>query len=76
MSHLFLLVQFQNPGEGLSTLGIIEFLVDGIVKLEFVPIAEEFKRTLTIRKMRQVYHSTLIHPFEITREGIKILEVT
>lgn len=60
----------------LSTLGIIEFLVDGIIKLEFVPIAEEFKRTLSIRKMRQVNHSTLIHPFEIRKEGIKILKIT
>jgi len=72
----FLVGTIPESGEGLSTLGIIEFLVDGIVKLEFVPIAEEFKRTLTIRKMRQVNHSTLIHPFEITREGIKILKVT
>lgn len=65
-----------ESSEDLSTLGIIEFLVDGIIKLEFVPIAEEFKRTLSIRKMRQVNHSTLIHPFEISGEGIKILKIT
>jgi len=64
-----------EEGEKLSTLGIIEFLVDGIIKLDFVPVVEKFKRTLTIRKMRRVNHSTLIHPFEITREGIKILEI-
>ncbi len=56
----------------LSNLGIIEYLVDGIIKLEYVPVTEEFKRTLTVRKMRRVNHSTYIHPFEITGEGIKI----
>jgi KaiC/GvpD/RAD55 family RecA-like ATPase len=72
----FLVGTIPESGEDLSTLGIIEFLVDGIIKLEFVPIAEEFKRTLVVRKMRQVNHSTLIHPFEITGEGIKILKIT
>lgn len=56
----------------LSNLGIIEYLVDGIIKLDYIPVTEEFKRTLTIRKMRRIDHSTYIHPFEITREGIKI----
>ncbi|OYT43505.1 MAG: hypothetical protein B6U88_00775 [Candidatus Aenigmarchaeota archaeon ex4484_56] len=59
----------------LSSSGIIEYLVDGIIKLDFVPIAEEYKRTLTIRKMRRVNHSTLIHPFEISKGGIKILKI-
>lgn len=56
----------------LSNLGIIEYLVDGIIKLDYIPVTEEFKRTLTIRKMRRIDHSTYIHPFEITGEGIKI----
>ena len=56
----------------LSNLGIIEYLVDGIIKLDYIPVTEEFKRTLTIRKMRRINHSTYIHPFEITKEGIKI----
>ncbi len=72
----FLVGTIPESSEDLSTLGIIEFLVDGIIKLEFVPIAEEFKRTLSIRKMRQVNHSTLIHPFEITRDGIKVLKIS
>lgn len=58
--------------EVLSNLGIIEYLVDGIIKLDYIPVTEEFKRTLTIRKMRRINHSTYIHPFEITSEGIKI----
>ena len=62
--------------EVLSTTGIIEFLTDSVIKLDFVPVAEEFKRTLTVRKMRRTDHSILIHPFEITREGVKIIEIT
>ena len=34
--------------EVLSSSGLVEFLTDSVVKLDFVPIAEEFKRTLTI----------------------------
>jgi KaiC/GvpD/RAD55 family RecA-like ATPase/intein/homing endonuclease len=61
--------------EALSLSGIIEFVVDGVIKLDFVPVAEEFKRTLTIRKMRRTDHSIYIHPFEITKEGLKIIEI-
>ncbi len=61
--------------EALSTTGIIEFLTDSVIKLDFVPVAEEFKRTLTVRKMRRTDHSILIHPFEITKEGVKVIEI-
>lgn len=59
----------------LSISGIIEFFVDSVIKLEFLPIAEEFKRTLTIRKMRRTDHSIYIHPFEMTKNGLKVLEI-
>ena len=59
----------------LSISGIIEFFVDAVIKLEFLPVSEEFKRTLTIRKMRRTDHSIYIHPFEITKSGLKILEI-
>jgi KaiC/GvpD/RAD55 family RecA-like ATPase len=61
--------------ETLSTSGIIEFLSDSVIKLDFVPVAEEFKRTLTVRKMRRTDHSVLIHPFEITKIGVRIIEI-
>lgn len=64
-----------ETSEGLTGGGIIEYLVDGIVKLEFTPIAEEYNRTLTIRKMRRTNHSTEIHPFKITKYGLKLIEV-
>ncbi len=63
-----------ETSEGLSGGGIIEFLVDTVILLEFVPVAEEHKRTLTIRKMRRTDHRTEIFPFDITRDGIKIFD--
>ena len=60
---------------GLSGSGVIEFIVDSIIKLDFVPVAEEFKRTLTIRKMRRTNHSTLIHPFDVTPLGLRVIEI-
>lgn len=59
----------------LSISGIIEFFVDSVIKLEFMPVAEEFKRTLTIRKMRRTDHSIFIHPFEITKDGLKVVKI-
>ena len=64
-----------ETSEGLSGGGIIEYIVDSVIKLDFVPIAEEFKRTLTIRKMRRTDHSVLIHPFVITKDGLKVVEI-
>lgn len=64
-----------ETSEALSSAGILEYLVDSVLKLDFVPVAEEFKRTLTIRKMRRTDHSTMIHPFEIAKFGLKIIEI-
>jgi circadian clock protein KaiC len=65
----------QEESNALSMGGVIEFFVDTIIKLEFLPVAEEFKRTLTIRKMRRTDHSILIHPFDVTKSGLKIIKI-
>jgi len=64
-----------ETSDALSGRGIVEYIVDSIIKLNLIPVTEEFKRTLLIRKMRRTDHSTLVHPFEITKDGIKIIEV-
>ncbi len=64
-----------EASEALSGGGIVEYIVDTVIKMEFVPVAEEFKRTLTIRKMRRTDHSTLIHPIDITKDGLKVIEI-
>jgi len=64
-----------ETSEALSGGGIVEFIADAVIKLDFVPVAEEFKRTLNIRKMRRTNHSIYIHPFEISKTGLKLIEV-
>lgn len=64
-----------ETSDGLSGSGIIEYLVDGVLRLDFVPVSEDYKRTITIRKMRRTNHSTLIHPFEMTPKGLKIITI-
>jgi KaiC/GvpD/RAD55 family RecA-like ATPase len=71
----FLTGTIPETSEALSGGGIVEYIVDTVVKMEFVPVAEEFKRTMTIRKMRRTNHSTLIHPFEITKKGLRVIEI-
>ncbi len=64
-----------ETSEGLSGGGIIEFLVDAVLLLEFVPVSEGHNRTLTIRKMRRTEHDVAIMPFEITPDGLEITDV-
>ncbi len=66
-----------TTGEYSSTdeSNLMESIVDCVIKVDFVPVAEDYKRTLTIRKMRRTDHSTLIYPFTITKKGIKIIDL-
>jgi len=58
----------------LSRFGFEEFIVDGIIVLHYMEYAAGgIPRSLVIRKMRRTNHGTDIYPFEITREGIKVL---
>lgn len=54
---------------GLSRDTISEFLVDGVVTLQYVMIGIESSRNLMIRKMRATAHSENIHPIEF-KEGV------
>jgi circadian clock protein KaiC len=64
-----------ETSESLSGGGIVEFIADAVIKLDFVPVAEEFKRTINIRKMRRTDHSIYIHPFDISKTGLRIIEL-
>ncbi len=67
--------EIPETSEGLSRNEIIEFLADGVMKLEFVPVSEDYKRTVAIRKMRRTKHSSDIHPFDFTEDGLKVMDV-
>jgi len=59
----------------LSRAGIEEFVADAVILLENKVMGGQFRRALSIIKMRMSNHSKKIHPFEITNEGIKIVEI-
>ncbi len=58
----------------LSQFGAVEFLVDTVIKLQYMELADT-RRSLMIRKMRMTNHSPNIHPFEITKTGVNILSI-
>jgi len=60
---------------GLSRSEFIEFAADAVIKLDFIYLAKEYQRVITIKKMRRSKHSTFIHPFVIGPHGIEVLKV-
>ncbi len=70
-----ILLTSERVDDNLSRLGVEEFLVDGVVVLDFTPIGPQAGRSLFIRKMRRTKHSEDIHPIEISKRGIKVLNI-
>jgi KaiC/GvpD/RAD55 family RecA-like ATPase len=64
--------EIPEDSERLSRLGLAEFMADGVIVLQYLPMGREFKRALQIRKMRMSNHSKNIHPFRITKKGIEV----
>ena len=58
----------EAQGGGVSRDTVSEFLVDGVVTLQYVMVGIESNRNLMIRKMRATAHSENIHPIEF-KEG-------
>jgi len=68
-----LICEIPETSKALSTFGIEEFLVDGIVVLNYLEfVAGGSPRSLLIRKMRRTKHGSDIYPFEITKKGIEL----
>jgi KaiC/GvpD/RAD55 family RecA-like ATPase len=66
--------EIPEDSNNLSRTGVIEFLVDSVIVLQYLSIAK-YKRSLMIRKMRTSKHSMDIHPFDIGSSGIEIKSV-
>jgi len=56
----------------LSRFGVEEFIVDGVIILNYLGIGEAYSRSLTIRKMRRTDHGNDVYPLDITSKGIVI----
>ena len=69
-----LTAEIQEDSQNLSRFGVMEFMVDSVVVLQYMGIAK-YKRSLSVRKMRMTDHNTNIHPFEIGKNGIVVKPV-
>jgi len=63
--------EVQEDSNNLSRFGVIEFMVDSVIVLQYMGLAK-YKRSLMVRKMRMTNHSSNIHPFEITDRGVVV----
>jgi len=71
---VLVVAEITEDSKNLSRTGVIEFMVDSVMVLQFMGIAK-YKRSLAIRKMRVTNHSSDIHPFVIGQNGIKIMRI-
>ncbi|MCX8173463.1 MAG: hypothetical protein N3F63_02475 [Thermoplasmata archaeon] len=62
----------EAPEGKLTKYDFEKFLVDGLIFLNYENVKGEYRRTLTIYKMRFTRHDPYKHPFIISRSGIEI----
>jgi len=68
-----LLISEIVPGnQGISRFGVEEFATDGVIVMRKYLLNGEFRRGLTIMKMRGTEHSNAIHSYDISRKGITV----
>lgn len=63
--------EIPEGSKALSRFGVEEFVVDGIIVLNYLG-AETQSRAITIRKMRRTRHGRDVYPMEITSKGIVV----
>lgn len=64
--------EIPEDSKALSRFGVEEYVVDGILVLNYLGIGEDYNRSLMIRKMRRTEHGKDVYPFEITDRGVVI----
>lgn len=64
--------EIPEDSKALSRFGVEEYIVDGVLMLNYLGIGEEYNRSLMIRKMRRTDHGKDVYPFEISNRGIVI----
>jgi len=69
-----LTTEIPEGSKNLSTFGVEEFLVDGVIVLSYLEfVAGGSPRSLLIRKMRRTKHGSDIYPIEITKRGLALI---
>ncbi len=67
--------EIQEDTTNLSRFGVMEFMVDAVIVLQYMGMAK-YKRSLMVRKMRMTDHNSNIHPFELGKAGITVRPVS
>ena len=70
-----LLVSETKNDQDLSSFGVEEFVLDGVIRLHFIQKDSTALRGISVRKMNGVNHDPSMHPLEITSKGIRIHRV-
>jgi len=64
--------EIPEDSKALSRFGVEEFVVDGVIVLNYLGIGEAYNRSIVIRKMRRTDHGKDVYPFEIGKKGIVV----
>lgn len=64
--------EIEEESKKLSRFGVEEFVVDGVLILNYLGIGQETNRSLQIRKMRRTNHGKDIYPFKIGKDGVML----
>ena len=51
------------------------FIGDMVIKLDTMFIRDEFKRVLSVTKMRRSKHTQFIHPYIIGKDGLEVTKL-
>ena len=69
---IFLTSEILEESKGLSRFGVIEFLADSVILLNFLMFASRYNRVIAVRKMRRTKHNEFLHPLVFTPNGITV----
>ena len=69
-----LISEVYDTAQQLSKDGVSEFIVDGVILLNYVSIASEMFGNIEIRKMRKTGHKQGLYPLYIEKNGLRIGE--
>jgi KaiC/GvpD/RAD55 family RecA-like ATPase len=67
-----LVSEIPESSKALSRFGVEEFVVDGVIVMNYLGIADDTNRSLQIRKMRRTKHGKDVYPYKIGSTGIEI----
>ncbi|MFQ6020620.1 MAG: RAD55 family ATPase [Candidatus Aenigmatarchaeota archaeon] len=65
--------ELPEDSKTLARFGVEEYIVDGLLLLQFIGLGGKASFNMQVRKMRRTDHKKESYPFEITSKGINII---